>query len=125
MCLEEATAFKEENRAASVFPDGIDEVACRSHIERPGGEGAHPSDAGEGAIVCWMKDNQVFREQSAELGGLGYFVICGREVIGGGSISEVSPMTDEQWCANPSIARFPKRCASRCWFVVFDEVALP
>jgi hypothetical protein len=104
MCLEEATALKEENRAASVFPDGIDEVACRSHIERPGGEGAQPGDAGEGAIVCWMKDNQVFREQSAELGSLGYFVICGREVIGGRSISEVSPVTDKERCANPSIA---------------------
>ena len=63
MLLEESPAFKEENRAASVFPDGIDEVACRSHIERPGGEGAQPGDAGEGATVCWMDDDQFFGEK--------------------------------------------------------------
>ena len=63
MCLEEATAFKEENRAASVFPDGIDEVACRSHIERSGRDCAQAGDAGEGATVCWMDDDQFFWEK--------------------------------------------------------------
>lgn len=66
-----------------MFPYGIDEVACHSHIERPGGEGAQPGDGGDGTVVCWMNDDQFLGEPWMQLGGDGCLHVRVRVLVRG------------------------------------------
>ena len=104
--LQESPAFKDEHRAASVVPDGIDEVACRSHIKRPGGEGAQPGDGGDGTAVGWMNDDQFLGKPWMQLGRHGYLHVRERMLVFGIRVAKGTAPPDEKRRSDTSIHRY-------------------